>query len=104
VNGASVTGIRGAPGVSNRTWLKTDARLPYGAAGGGAFNQAGALIGILAQDRYLPTAEVGMLRPLELARPVIERAMKETGRYQVPMQMRTNIPGTAQPQPPESSN
>ena len=65
-----------------------------GAAGGGAFNQAGALIGILGQDRYLPTAEVAQLRPLELALPVIDRAKKETGRYVAPLVMRANAPGT----------
>jgi len=99
VNRASVTGIRGTPGVTNRTWLKTDIRLPYGTAGGGAFNQSGALIGILAQDVYIPAGEVGQLRPLELAQPVIERAKKETARYIAPLQMRTNAPGTAKPLP-----
>ena len=99
ISKASVTGIRGAPGLTNRTWLKTDIRMPYGAAGGGAFNQAGALIGILAQDRYLTTGEVGQLRPLELAQPVIERAKKETARYQVPMQMQGNVPGSTRQQP-----
>ena len=99
INRASVTGIRGTPAAANRTWLKTDVRLPYGAVGGGAFNQAGALIGILAQDRYLPSAEVGQLRPLELALPVIDRAKKETARYQAPIQMQTNAPGTTRPQP-----
>lgn len=102
VNKASVTGIRGTPGVTNRTWLKTDVRMPYGAAGGGAFNQSGALIGILAQDVYLQTGEVGQLRPLELAQPVIERAKKETTRYMAPLQMRTNAPGTAKAMPPET--
>ena len=99
INKASVTGIRGAPGITNRTWLKTDVRLPYGAAGGGAFNQAGALIGILAQDRYLQSAEVAQLRPLELVLPVIDRAKKETGRYQAPIQMQTNVAGTAKTLP-----
>ena len=102
VNKASVTGIRGAPGITNRTWLKTDVRLPYGVSGGGAFNQSGALIGILAQDRYLQTAEVGLLRPLELALPVIERAKKETAKYQVAIQMQTNVSGTSKPQPTET--
>jgi len=99
ISKANVTGIRGAPGVANRTWLKTDVRMPYGAAGGGAFNQSGALIGILAQDVYLPAGEVGQLRPLELAQPVIDRAKKETVRYQAPMQMQTNLPGTTRPMP-----
>ncbi len=99
VNTASVTGIRGAPGATNRTWLKTNVRLPYGAAGGGAFNQAGALIGILGQDHYQRSAEVGQIRPLELALPVIERARTETVRYQASVQMGTNIPGTALPTP-----
>lgn len=99
ISKASITGIRGAPGVTNRTWLKTDVRLPYGAAGGGAFNQSGALVGMLAQDRYVAGAEVGQLRPLELAQPVIDRARKETAKYQVPMQMQSNVPGTTKPLP-----
>lgn len=99
ISKASITGIRGAPGVTNRTWLKTDVRLPYGAAGGGAFNQAGALVGVLAQDRYTPGAEVGQLRPLELAQPVIDRARKETAKYQAAMQMQSNVPGTTKPLP-----
>ena len=100
---ASVAGVRGAPGVTSRTWLKTDVRLPYGTAGGGAFNQSGALIGILAQDRYLHTAELGQLRPLELALPVIDRAKKETARYQAPIQMQTNVPGSTKPPPNETT-
>ena len=95
----TIIGIRGAPGVTNRTWLKTDARLPAGVAGGGAFNPAGALIGILAQDRYLETAEVSQLLPLELAVPMLDRTKKETARYQAAIQMRTNIPGAAAPPP-----
>ncbi len=103
VNRASITGVRGTPGLTNRTWLKLDARLPYGAAGGGAFNQSGALVGILAQDRYMQTAEVGQMLPLELAAPVIERAKTATTVFLAPIQMRSNIPGTTRPQPNETT-
>ena len=99
INPASITGVRGTPGLTNRTWLKIDARLPYGTAGGGVFNQSGALIGILAQDRYLPTGDVAQLLPLELATPVIDRAKTENARFQAPLQMRTNVSGTTRPQP-----
>ncbi|MFA7249006.1 MAG: serine protease [Dehalococcoidia bacterium] len=102
ISKASITGIRGTPGVTNRTWLKTDVRLPHGTSGGGAFNQSGALIGILAQDRYLPSAEVGELIPLELAQPVIDRAKKETARYQAPILMQTNAPGSTTQQPTDT--
>ena len=54
---------------------------------------------LFRSDRYLPTGEVGQLRPLELAQPVIERAKKETVRYQVPMQMQGNVSGTTKPLP-----
>lgn len=101
VSKATVTGLRGIAGGSGRSWLKTDAHLPYGNGGGAAFNQAGALIGILAQDRYLPTGEVGQVRPLELALAVIDRARKDTTgtRYQAPLYMTGNVPGTTRPLP-----
>lgn len=100
---STVTGVRGTPGATNRTWLKMDARLPFAAAGGAAFNQSGALIGIMAQDRYFPGSDVGQVRPLELAQPVIDRAKKETGRYPAPLAMRTNAPGTTRPLPADGA-
>ena len=69
---ASVTGFRGDPDTTGRAWVKLDARLPAGTAGGPAFNAAGALVGVLAQLSYSATAPVGQLRPLELAQPLIE--------------------------------
>jgi hypothetical protein len=101
ISKATVTGLRGVAGGSGRSWLKTDARLPYGTAGGAAFNQAGALLGMLAQDRYLPAGEVGQVRPLDLALDVIDRARKEAPgtRYQAPLYMTGNVPGTTRPLP-----
>ena len=101
VTNATITGVRGAAGVSGRTWLKTDARLPFGTAGGAALNQAGALVGILAQERYLPTGEVGQIRPLDLALDSIERARKAPpgARFDAPLVLSGNIPGTARPLP-----
>ncbi len=101
---ANVTGVRGVAGVTGRTWLKTDARLPFGVAGGAAFNQAGALVGMLAQERYLPTGQVGQVRPLDLALDAIDRAKKTTPgtRFDAPMVMTGNVPGTSKPLPTDT--
>lgn len=101
INKATVAGLRGVAGTVGRTWLKLDTRMPYSAAGGGAFNMAGALIGILGQDRYLPGGEVGQARPLDLALDAIERARGAAPgtRYQAPRYMTANVPGTTRPLP-----
>ena len=101
---ATVTGVRGVAGVTGRTWLKTDARLPYGTAGGGAFNQAGALVGMLAQERYTPAGQVGQVRPLDRALEVIERARRAAPgtRYDAPSHMTGHVPGTSRPLPNDS--
>lgn len=95
---ASVTGQRGTVAVRGRTWFKTDARMPFGAAGGPAFDRFGALVGILAQDRYTPTGQVGQVRPLELVTPLLEEA--RNGEAYQPAVYRTGmLPGTLQPSP-----
>ena len=101
ISKATVTGVRGVAGVTGRTWLKTDARLPYGAAGGGAFNQAGALVGMLAQERYVPAGQVAQVRPLDRALDAIERARRAdpAARYNASPHLTGNVPGTARPLP-----
>jgi hypothetical protein len=71
---AAVTGQRGAVGVTGRTWFKIDTLMPFGAAGGPAFDRFGALVGILAQDTYTTVGAVGQVRPLDLLKPLIEAA------------------------------
>jgi S1-C subfamily serine protease len=74
VTEALVLGFRGNEDVSGRAWIKTDARLPYGHGGGPAFDAQGALVGIAAQVLYAPGVEVGQIRPITLAEPLIQAA------------------------------
>lgn len=101
VSSGTINGLRGVAGAAGRTWLKIDTSLPYGSAGGGAFNQVGELLGFLAQDRYLPAGGVGQIRPLDLALDAIDSARKATAsdRYQAPLHMTGNVPGTTRPLP-----
>lgn len=95
---ASVTGQRGSVDIRGRTWFKTDARMPYGAAGGPAFDRFGALVGLMAQDRYTPAGDVGQVRPLELLTPVLEQA--RNGEAYRPALYRTGtVAGGLQPAP-----
>jgi S1-C subfamily serine protease len=77
VTRGTVSGFLGKDGGSGRFWIKTDAAIAHGNSGGTAIDDAGTLIGI-------PTAvfpgqrdigeKVGLIRPVELARDLIERA------------------------------
>jgi S1-C subfamily serine protease len=100
---AGVTGFRAAPGVAGRTWIKTDARLPYGLAGGPVFDQMGLLLGVLVQEQYLPGGEVSHARPVDLARDLIELARTQTGLqpYRAPLLLTSHVPGSARPLPPD---
>ncbi|MCK9486228.1 MAG: serine protease [Dehalococcoidia bacterium] len=95
---ASVTGQRGSVAVRGRTWFKTDARMPFGAAGGPAFDRFGALVGILAQDRYTSTGQVGQVRPLDLLLPLLEDARNGEA-YQPALYRSGMMPGTLQQAP-----
>ena len=69
-------GVPGKDGGAGRFWIKTDAAIAHGNSGGTAIDEEGNLVGI-------PTAvfpgqpdigeRVGLLRPVELARPMILR-------------------------------
>jgi S1-C subfamily serine protease len=74
VTSATVTGRRGEPDRDGTTRLKLDARLPYGATGGPAFDAGGALIGILVPEHYDASATVAQVRPLNLAGGVLADA------------------------------
>lgn len=96
---ATVTGFRGAENVDGRAWLKTDARVPYGGAGGPAFDAMGTLVGIATQLRYDPRAAVGQVRSIALAADLIEQARNAgpEARYVAPLQRagRASPPATA---------
>ncbi|MDA1062412.1 MAG: serine protease, partial [Chloroflexi bacterium] len=98
VTAASLTGVRDAPGVGARAWLKTDARLPHGSGGGPVFNDAGELVGIVAQIAYGATAPVAHVRPIALAEALIAQARDESDEPAVlPLTHLGGIPGTALP-------
>ena len=77
VTRGTVSGFLGKDGGAGRFWIKTDAAIAHGNSGGTAIDEEGNLVGI-------PTAvfpgqpdigeRVGLLRPVELARPLILRA------------------------------
>ncbi len=73
---ATMTGSRGHALITGRAWLRTDARLPYGIAGGPVFDATGALIGVATQLAYDPQAPIGQVRPLSLATEVIATARR----------------------------
>ena len=94
---AVISGQRGSAGRTGRGWFKMDTRMPYGAAGGPVFDRFGALVGILAQDQYLPTGVVGMARPLDLLTPLLEDVPQEA--YQAPLYWTATLAGSLQPPP-----
>lgn len=97
VTQGSVSGLRGDAGRTGRSAFKLETSLPYGVAGGPAFDPSGSLIGILVQDHYAPTGEVGQVRPIDLATPLIEAARgADPGSELQPPLMRTSlIPGSS---------
>jgi len=77
VTRGTVSGFLGKEGGAGRDWIKTDAAIAHGNSGGTAIDEEGKLVGI-------PTAvfpgqadlgeRVGLLRPVELAEPLIAKA------------------------------
>lgn len=95
---STITGQRGTSGRTGRTWFKMDTRMPFGAAGGPVFDRFGALVGILAQDRYLPSGVVGMARPLDLLTPLLAAA-PDAASYNAPLYRSSTLPGSLQVAP-----
>lgn len=95
---ATITGQRGMAGHTGRTWFKIDTRMPFGAAGGPVYDRFGALVGILAQDRYVPGGAVGQARPLELLSRLISDAGGATS-YHAPLYRTGTMAGSLQPPP-----
>jgi S1-C subfamily serine protease len=78
VTRGTVSGFLGREGGAGRFWIKTDAAIAHGNSGGTAIDEQGKLVGI-------PTAvfvgqedlgeRAGRMRPVELAMPLIARAV-----------------------------
>ncbi|MDA0270739.1 MAG: serine protease [Chloroflexi bacterium] len=92
VTQATIVGQRGEAGQTGRTWLKIDARLPVGVSGGPAFNQSGQLVGMLAQEQYVPQGQVGLVRPVDVFAAIIERARTTSGTFTPPLYRGVTIP------------
>ena len=64
-----------------QAWIKTDARIAAGNSGGGAFNEAGQLVGIPTAIYYVESLgqEVsGRIRPVDLAQALLKEAKATT--------------------------
>lgn len=97
VTAAQVIGFRGDAAITGRAWIKTDARLPFGAQGGPAFDRVGSLIGILVQPVFNPSARVAQIRPAALASELLQLAIATgpEGRYRAPLVARSGVTGGA---------
>lgn len=83
LGGESVTLTRGSVSgfLDAEGWIKTDAEINPGNSGGAAVNAVGELVGIPtagALGSQFP-GKLGLVRPVNLARPLIERALREAG-------------------------
>lgn len=78
VTRGTVSGFLGKEGGSGRFWIKTDAAIAHGNSGGTAIDDAGTLVAIPTAV-FPGTADdgerVGLMRPVELAKPLIQRAL-----------------------------
>ena len=71
----SVSGFLSAEG-----WIKTDAEINSGNSGGAAINRTGQLVGIpsaAATEITRVPGKIGLVRPVNLARPLIEWAQED---------------------------
>ena len=78
VTGGRVSGFVGDDMRSaGRFWIKTDANIAHGNSGGTAIDEEGNLVGIPTAVKFTKENErVGMVRPVELAKPFTDRALK----------------------------
>jgi serine protease Do len=82
LGGETVTLTRGSVSGFLPDWIKTDAEINPGNSGGAAINAAGELVGVptagvseAGLDEHLP-GKLGLVRPINLAAGLIERATK----------------------------
>ena len=76
VTRGTVSGFLGKEGGAGRFWIKTDASIAHGNSGGTAIDDDGLLVGIpTAVAAPTGEARVGLVRPVELARPMIDQAL-----------------------------
>lgn len=83
IGGESITLTRGSVSgfLDAEGWIKTDAEINPGNSGGAAVNPAGDLVGIPTAgtfDEEFP-GKLGLVRPVNRARTLIDRALREAG-------------------------
>jgi S1-C subfamily serine protease len=84
LGGATVTLTKGtvAGFLTAEGWIKTDAEINSGNSGGAAVNGAGQLVGIPSAaatgTAHVP-GKIGLVRPVNLARPLVDVAMRDGG-------------------------
>lgn len=64
--------------LQDRAWFKTDTEISHGNSGGTAINRMGELIGIptIAVSDPNLNSKIGLVRPINLVKPLIEQATK----------------------------
>lgn len=80
LGGSTVTLTRGiVSGFLPEGWIKTDAEINPGNSGGAAINEAGDLVGIPTAGNVGDSfpGKLGLIRPVNMARHLIERAERE---------------------------
>ncbi len=70
--------------LPNKNWIKTDAEINQGNSGGAALDRQDELIGIptaglMAQDAQDLPGKLGLIRPINLARGLIDLAKRDAG-------------------------
>lgn len=82
LGGETVTFTRGSVSgfLASEGWIKTDAEINAGNSGGAAINRAGELVGVpsaAATETVEVPGKIGLVRPINLARPLIELALRD---------------------------
>lgn len=84
LGGATVTFTKGSVSgfLTDEGWIKTDAEINPGNSGGAAINREGQLVGIpsaAAGEAVQLPGKIGLVRPVNLAQPLIELALRDAG-------------------------
>jgi len=82
IGGDTVTFTKGSVSgfLTAEGWIKTDAEINSGNSGGAAINRTGQLVGIpsaAATETTRVPGKIGLVRPVNLARPLIEWALTD---------------------------
>jgi S1-C subfamily serine protease len=85
LGGDTVTFTKGSVSgfLTGEGWIKTDAEINAGNSGGAAIDRAGQLVGIpseAATETVEVPGKIGLVRPVNLARPLIELALRDAGK------------------------